>query len=297
MYSLKYIPQKILGKRSLATGADIIYQSLLKHNVKDTFIYSGGSIMPLIDKFYKGPINYYINTHEQNCGHAATGYAKVSGKTGVVIATSGPGATNLATPFLDAQNDSTPLIGITGQVGLKNMGTDAFQEAPSTSIMKSIVKDSILVKDARDLKKIMEYAFLLANDGKKGTVHIDLPKCISTQEIDETIDYETEYDEKIEKLKNKEYKLDSLVISGVAEVINNSKRPIIILGQGAINVNNDINTIIGQNNIPFTTTIHAKGIISENNCLSLSWLGMRRARRSKLCCPRIRLYNCVRFTF
>ena len=273
MYSLKFIPQ-ILGKRSLATGADIIYQSLLKHNVKDTFIYSGGSIMPLIDKFYKGPINYYINTHEQNCGHSATGYAKVSGKTGVVIATSGPGATNLVTPFLDAQNDSTPLIGITGQVGLKNIGSGAFQEAPSTAIMKSIVKDSILVKDARDISKIMDYAFLLANDGKKGVVHIDLPKCVSTQEINETIDYETEYDEKIQKLKNKEYELDISTILEVADIINNSQKPIIILGQGAINSSNDLNTIIGKNNIPFTTTIHGKGIVEEKHSLSLCWLGM-----------------------
>ena len=81
------------------TGADIVYESLLKHNVTDTFIYSGGSIMPLIDKFYQGPINYYINTHEQNSGHAATGYAKSSDKTGVIITTSGPGATNLITPM------------------------------------------------------------------------------------------------------------------------------------------------------------------------------------------------------
>ncbi len=191
------------NKRFITTGADIIYQSLLKHNVKDTFIYSGGSIMPLIDKFYQGPINYYINTHEQNCGHAATGYAKITGKTGVVIATSGPGATNLVTPFLDAQNDSTPLVGITGQVGLNNMGTDAFQEAPSSEIMKPFVKESILVKDANNLKKIMEYAFLLANDGKKGVVHIDLPKCISTQEVNETKEYSSIYDDKIDALIKK----------------------------------------------------------------------------------------------
>lgn len=262
------------NRRYITTGADIIYQSFLEHNVKDTFIYSGGSIMPLIDKFYKGPINYYINTHEQNCGHAATGYAKMTGKTGVVIATSGPGATNLVTPFLDAQNDSTPLIGITGQVGLNNIGSDAFQEAPSSQIMKPFVKDTILVKDAKDLKKIMEYAFLLANDGKKGVVHIDLPKCISTQEIDETIDYISDYDAKIEDLKNKENVVELENLLDVVNVINNSKKPIAVLGQGALGSNKDLSEFLCTNNIPFTTTIHAKGIIDDKQKLSLSWLGM-----------------------
>tara|TARA_B110000261_G_scaffold162012_1_gene204713 strand:+ start:810 stop:2600 length:1791 start_codon:yes stop_codon:yes gene_type:complete len=258
--------------RQLSTGADIIYKSLLKHNVTDTFIYSGGSIMPIIDKFYQSPINYYVNTHEQNSGHAATGYAKLSGKTGVVITTSGPGATNLVTPLLDAQNDSVPIVAITGQVGLKNMGTDAFQEAPSTEIMKHISKESILVKDARDLDKIMDYAFLLANDGKKGVVHIDLPKCVSTDIIEETVN-ETIYDSKIEALKNKSLTINDKDFEKVSHIINNSKKPIIILGQGAIN-SNQIKQFISTNNIPFTTTIHGKGIIDDNNSLSLSWLGM-----------------------
>ena len=262
--------------RKLTTGADIIYKSLLKHNVTDTFIYSGGSIMPLIDKFYKGPINYYVNTHEQNSGHAATGYAKVSNKTGVIITTSGPGATNLATPLLDAQNDSVPIVAITGQVGLKNIGTDAFQEAPSTDIIKPIAKASILVKEVKDLKKIMEYAFLLANDGKKGVVHIDLPKCISTSVFEENEDYEeykTDIDIKIEKLKNKSLSISNEEFEKVSHIINNSKKPIIILGQGAIN-NSYLKQFIYTNNIPFTTTIHGKGIIEDSSELSLSWLGM-----------------------
>ena len=95
--------------KTLKTGADIIYQSLIRNNVSNVFLYSGGSIMPTIDKFYQGKIKYFINTHEQNSGHAATGYAKMSNKTGVVISTSGPGATNLVTPLLDAQNDSVHL--------------------------------------------------------------------------------------------------------------------------------------------------------------------------------------------
>tara|TARA_B110001469_G_C9648929_1_gene330124 strand:+ start:5930 stop:7738 length:1809 start_codon:yes stop_codon:yes gene_type:complete len=257
------------------TGADIVYESLLKHNVTDTFIYSGGSIMPLIDKFYQGPINYYINTHEQNSGHAATGYAKSSDKTGVIITTSGPGATNLVTPMLDAQNDSTPLVVITGQVGLENMGTDAFQEAPSCDITKTFTKASICVNDVNDLEKIMDYAFLLANDGKKGVVHIDLPKCISTKEIIDNKDIKNKViDLEIEKLKEKKYLVSESDLLQIAKVINKSKKPILVLGQGALKYERLLSNFIYKNSIPFTTTIHAKGIINDNKYLSLSWLGM-----------------------
>jgi len=241
------------------TGADIVYESLLKHNVTDTFIYSGGSIMPLIDKFYQGPINYYINTHEQNSGHAATGYAKSSDKTGVIITTSGPGATNLITPMLDAQNDSTPLVVITGQVGLENMGTGAFQEAPSCDITKPFTKASICVNDVNDLEKIMDYAFLLANDGKKGVVHIDLPKCISTKEIIENNAIEKKViDLVIEKLKIKKYLVSESDLLQIAKVINKSKKPILVLGQGALKYERLLSNFIYKNSIPFTTTIHAK---------------------------------------
>lgn len=261
--------------RFKSTGAEIVYNSLLEHNVRDAFIYSGGSIMPLIDQFYKGPINYFINTHEQNSGHAATGYAKSTNKTGVIITTSGPGATNLITPALDAQNDSTSLVMITGQVGLKNMGTDAFQEAPSTEITKAFTKASILVKDIRDIKGTMDYAFKLANEGKKGVVHIDLPKCVSTDILEG--EHSNIYQEEINMIINKNElikkpKTHKLYL--ISELINKSKKPIMILGQGSLGNNKKLLEIIEKNNIPFTTTIHAKGIVNDIHPLSLSWLGM-----------------------
>ena len=112
------------------SGGQLIYNQLIKSKVSDVFIYSGGSIMPVIDSFYKGNINYFINSHEQNSGHSATGYAKTSNKPGVCIVTSGPGLTNMITPMLDATNDSTPLIVLSGQVSTNAKGTNAFQEAP-----------------------------------------------------------------------------------------------------------------------------------------------------------------------
>ena len=126
--------------RKPLSGASIIYQHLLYKKVNDVFLYSGGAIMPLVDCFYQGPIKYYINTHEQSAGHAATAYARSSGNTGVCIVTSGPGLTNLVTPMLDAQNDSTPLVILSGQVPLAAMGTQAFQECPATQITEGITK-------------------------------------------------------------------------------------------------------------------------------------------------------------
>ena len=146
--------------------------------------------MPLVDKFYNSKINYYINTHEQNCGHAATGYAKSSNKFGVVITTSGPGLTNLITPILDAQNDGVPLLVLSGQVGTNVMGTGAFQEAPSVEITKSITKMSYCVKNVEEIESVMDKSINLINQGRPGVVHLDLPKDILLTEC------------KFDKLKN-----------------------------------------------------------------------------------------------
>ena len=160
------------------SGSDIIYNKLIEHNVKDVFIYSGGSIMPLIDKLYNSSINYYVNTNELNTGLSAVGYSKSSNRTGVCMVTSGPGLTNIITPILAANNDSTPLIVLSGQVGLKAIGTNAFQEAPSVDITKNITKWSYCVQSVNELPSVLDYAFYIANYKKKGAVHIDLPKCV-----------------------------------------------------------------------------------------------------------------------
>ena len=258
------------------TGADIIYQRLKHNGVKDVFLYSGGSIMPLVDKFYKGDINYYINSHEQNSGHAATGYAKSSNKTGVVITTSGPGITNLITPILDANNDSTPLIVLTGQVSRKNMNTDAFQEAPATEITKPITKFSYCLKSVEEISDVMDLAFKIANDGKKGAVHIDIPTCISTGLLTDELNYSSltfhnyKKDEQ-NKFRIKEFDTD---ISYIANIINKSKRPIFYIGQGAKHCVDQLYKCVSVNRIPVTSTIHGKGIFPEDNPLSLKWCGM-----------------------
>ena len=279
-----------LYSRNILSGAQIIYNKLKEKNVKDVFLYSGGSIMPLIDCFYQGPINYYINSHEQNCGHAATGYAKSSNSIGVVITTSGPGITNMITPILDAQNDSTPLVVISGQVGLDVIGTDAFQEAPATEITKPITKWSYCIQKTEEIPEVMDYAFYLANNGKKGAVHLDLPKCVATCKVDIDkleiekdinnynnyfIEDEYYYTNKDQMIIEENYYQNLLLkVEEVASIINKSQKPIFYIGQGCSNAKNELKKNIYKNRIPCTSTIHGKGIFTEKDSLSLKWCGM-----------------------
>lgn len=251
------------------SGANILYNKLIEKKVTDVFLYSGGAIMPLVDCFYKGIINYYVNSHEQNCGHAATGYAKSTNKTGVCIVTSGPGLTNMITPMLDATNDSTPLIVFSGQVPLKSMGTNAFQECPAVDITKPITKWSYCIKDTNEIPYVIDEAFNIANNGKKGSVHIDLPKCILSNEY---IYNNNNYKYNNYVVKNKS--IDKEYIKKIANVINQSTKPVLYIGQGAKSSYLNIREIVKKGNIPITTTIHGMGIVDEEDNLSLEMLGM-----------------------
>ena len=262
----------VLPKIKKFSGAQLIYNKLFDHNVKDVFLYSGGSIMPLIDKFYKGDINYYINTHEQNSGHSATGYAKSTGNIGVVISTSGPGLTNLVTPILDAMNDSTPLLVLSGQVGLNNMGTCAFQEAPSVDITKSITKWSYCLRNTEEIPEVMNEAFRIEKKKKKGPVHIDIPKCISTNEVYLPLDHLNNYSLKDNYFRKNKFNKNKF--NDIVKIINNSKNPIFYIGQGSKHASKELYNCIKKNNIPCTSTIHGKGIFPENEDLSLKWCGM-----------------------
>ena len=171
---LKSEEQPIKDK-TIIYAKDIFYNCLKKHNVTNAFIYSGGSIMPLIDTLYKGDIKYYVNSHEQNCGHALTGFSKSNinhNEKAIVMTTSGPGFTNLITPMLDATNDSTPCVFITGQVPLNAVGSNAFQEAPSIELSKHVTKYSEQIKSIIDIEPVFDKAFEIAYSGKMGAVHI-----------------------------------------------------------------------------------------------------------------------------
>ena len=244
----------------------LIYQRLLQHKVSDVFMYSGGSIMPLIDQFYNGDIKYYVNSHEQNCGHSATGYSKTSNKTGVSIVTSGPGVTNSITPLLDATNDSTPFILLSGNVALKNMGTNAFQEAPSVEITKPVTKWSYCIKDPDEVNDVMYEAFKIANTGKKGSVHIDIPKCILISNTDQ-------FKEKEILEENIDIEM-SISLQKISNIILRADKPILYVGQGANNAYKFVRELAIKYQIPVTTTLHAMGVFDENHELSLKMCGM-----------------------
>ena len=252
------------------TGSKIVYDKLLEKNVKHVFLYSGGAIMPLVDHFYDGQIKFYVNTHEQSGGHAATGYAKSSNEVGVAIVTSGPGLTNMVTPLQDANSDSTPLVLFSGQVSTANMGSDAFQECPATDITRSVTKWNYCVKDTDELPYVIDNAFKIANSGKKGAVHIDLPKDILVNEFSENSVYSEKH------YKKNQYKVDipDERFLEVAKLINQSKKPIFYIGKGCNDYSDQLRNLVDKANIPITTTIHAMGVYDEAKELSLQFLGM-----------------------
>jgi acetolactate synthase-1/2/3 large subunit len=164
----------------MITGAEIIIKSLEEEGVEVVFGYPGGAVIPLYDKLYDSSLKHVLVRHEQAAAHAADGYARATGKTGVAIATSGPGATNLVTGIATAAMDSIPMVVFTGQVALPAIGRDSFQEADITGITLPIVKHSYLVRDVNELAATIRAAFHLAGTGRRGPVLIDLPKDIQT---------------------------------------------------------------------------------------------------------------------
>lgn len=250
------------------TGGQIVYHKLKENNVKDVWISTGGAVMPLIDAFYQGDINYYLPSHEQSGGHAASGYAKSCGKPGISIVTSGPGFTNSLTPLTDAMNDSVPFILLSGQVPLSSMGTQAFQECPSVEMSKPVTKWSYCVEKIDELPSVIDEAFKVSTSGKPGSVHIDLPKCITSSKLENEI-------KNIQNDINEiESEIDKEVLENISNLINNSEKPIILAGQGCNDSYQLLREFSINSNIPVTTTIHAMGCFDETNELSLEFLGM-----------------------
>ena len=253
------------------SGAQIICKKLIEKKISKIFAYTGGPIMPLIDTFYKNDkIKLFTNTHEQSAGHAATAYGRLTGKPGICVMTSGPGVTNSITALTDATNDSTPLILITGNVPLTSIGTNAFQECPATDITRSITKWSYLVKDIHEIPLVMDEAFLISTNGKPGSVHIDIPKCILNTIYKKDSSYKKSFDNKREApIKTRQGD-----ILRVVSLLNQAKRPLLIVGQGCNNYAHKLKLFAVKGNIPVTTTIHALGVFDETHELSLDFLGM-----------------------
>lgn len=246
-------------------GADVVYKAINRY-VNKSFIYSGGAIMPLIDKFYQTKHKYYINSNEHCSALSAVGYAKSSGNTGLCIVTSGPGLTNTITGITDAMNDSTPMVVLSGQVSTSALGSCAFQEAPSIELTKPVTKWSYQPKKASELESVMNKAFILAKHGKPGVVHIDLCKDILIGDATgPLIPYI------IDKSPEPKNNCD---IEEVAHLINQAKRPVLIIGKGSVRYSEEVRNFCKSANIPATSTIHAMGVVDETSYHALQFLGM-----------------------
>jgi acetolactate synthase-1/2/3 large subunit len=255
----------------MITGAEIIIKSLEEEGVEVVFGYPGGAVIPLYDKLYDSSLKHVLVRHEQAAAHAADGYARATGKTGVAIATSGPGATNLVTGIATAAMDSIPMVVFTGQVALPAIGRDSFQEADITGITLPIVKHSYLVRDVNELAATIRAAFHLAGTGRRGPVLIDLPKDIQTAMAEFSYSQEINF---------RGYRVPgepkAAMIYQAAKTIGLSRKPVIYAGGGVITSGaaEELTELAEKAQIPVTTTLMGKGSIPENHSLSLGMLGM-----------------------
>ena len=254
------------------TGAQIVVECLKKEDVKVMFGIPGGAIMPLYDVLYNEPsIKHILTRHEQGAIHAADGYARATGKVGVCVATSGPGATNLVTGLANAHLDSIPLVAFTGQVSTNLIGTDAFQEVDISGITLPITKNSYVARDVKDLARIVQEAFYIARTGRPGPVLIDFPKDIQLAQA------EFKYPESV-SLKSYKPTFNGHIqqIKAAAQEISKAKKPIIYAGGGVIssNASSELRDLALKTNIPVTTTLMGLGSFPETHSLSLGMLGM-----------------------
>ncbi|OCA87425.1 acetolactate synthase large subunit [Pseudobacillus wudalianchiensis] len=254
------------------SGADLFIEALKKEEVEVVFGYPGGAVLPLYDALYRNPIRHILARHEQAAIHAAEGYARVSGKPGVVIATSGPGATNLVTGITDAMMDSLPLVVFTGQVATGVIGTDAFQEADVIGITMPITKHNYQVRDLKEMPRIIREAFHIATTGRPGPVLIDIPKDIATT-LGEDPAFVTE-------VNLPGYQPNTapnvLQVKKLADAVAQAKKPLILAGAGVIHAHasEQLLSFAEEMNIPVVNTLLGLGSFPSDHPLFLGMGGM-----------------------
>ena len=256
------------------TGAEIVFKALNEHGVDHIFGYPGGAVLPLYDQISKEKnIKHILVRHEQGAGHAAEGYARSSGKPGIALVTSGPGATNMVTALTDAYMDSIPLVCISGQVPTHLIGTDAFQECDTTGITRPCTKHNWLVKDVNQLAETIHKAFHIATSGRPGPVLVDIPKDVQFQKGN----YKSAKEVIIETYKPK-IKAELTSIEEAVELIIKSKKPIIYSGGGVINAGTKASEALTEftrvTNFPITSTLQGLGAFPGSDPQFLGMLGM-----------------------
>jgi acetolactate synthase-1/2/3 large subunit len=256
----------------MKTGAKILVESLQREGVEIIFGYPGGVVLPIYDELYDSSLRHILVRHEQAAAHAADGYARASGRVGVCLATSGPGACNLVTGIATAYMDSVPIVALTGQVPTNLLGNDAFQESDITGITMPITKHNYLVKDTADLGRVVKEAFYIAGTGRPGPVLIDIPKDVSTKSIKEP-----HVPEKVTlRGYNPTYRGHKRQIEKALQLIAEAERPVIYAGGGVIasNASAELVDFATQLGIPIATTLMGIGCIPGDHPLNLGMLGM-----------------------
>ncbi|KAI6008533.1 thiamine diphosphate-binding protein [Pisolithus marmoratus] len=264
------------------SGGQIFHEMMLRHGVKHIFGYPGGAILPVFDAIYNSKhFDFVLPRHEQGAGHMAEGYARVSGKPGVVLVTSGPGATNVVTPMQDALSDGVPLVVFCGQVATSAIGSDAFQEADVIGISRSCTKWNVMVKDITELPRRINEAFKIATSGRPGPVLVDLPKDVTAGILRTPLPHRAttpgSHTLPSNPLQAVTSPTDMILIQQAASLINQSQRPIIYAGNGVLSssLGPKLLAQLAENgNIPVTTTLQGLGAFDETNEKSLHMLGM-----------------------
>ncbi len=257
-------------------GAQALIKSLEVEGVEVVFGYPGGAILPVYDPILDSPVRHIMARHEQGAGHMAEGYAHATGRPGVCMVTSGPAATNIVTPLADAYLDSVPMVCITGQVALPNIGTDAFQEVDTTGITRSITKHNFLVTKAEDIPRVVKEAFHIATTGRPGPVLIDVPKnIVNANNPDAYFDWYYPEDVDLPGYKPVlEPKLEA--IEQAVELMRTAERPVLYVGGGVLKARgaNILQKLAEMGNIPVVTTLMARGAIPDSHELTLGMPGM-----------------------
>src|SRR5258706_5048448 len=237
------------------TGAQIVWECLVRQGVKYVFGYPGGAILPTYDAMLGYPIHHVLVRHEQGATHMADGYARASGRVGVAIATSGPGATNMVTGIATAMLDSVPIVCITGQVGSKLIGSDAFQETDITGVTLPITKHNYLVTRTEDIAPSIREAFAIAKSGRPGPVLVDITKDAQQRSIDFA------WDERPVRLSERPTERTSTQLTRAVELIDSAKRPLILAGNGVLNAraSEALMDFVRKTGVPVASTLLGLG--------------------------------------
>ena len=262
-------------KKNKLTGAEIIWECLMKEGVDVVFGYPGGAILPTYDALskYKDNIHHVLTRHEQGATHMADGYARSSGKVGVAMATSGPGAANMVTGLATAMMDSIPIVCITGQVPRPAIGSDAFQEMDISGAVIPVTKHSYLVMDIKNLAKTIKEAFAISRSGRPGPVLIDIPKDVQAEE------YDFIYPEEPVKLPGEnplDREIDKKSLNDAASLIANAERPVILAGHGILlsGASKEVIELSEKGDIPLSWTLLGSGAVPASHNLNMGMMGM-----------------------